>query len=359
MSHIKVGIAGVGGVGLAYAAWFSSKNIDVKVWSPRSQSAQVFQSHTLTATGVVAGEYKVGYAESARHLADYADVIIMAVPLNGHRFVMDSLLPHLRSGHVVIVSAMACLSSLYIYERATALGVDVTVASVGTTAFTARRKTPAQVDVMTKRPKLGVSCLPQSTSEYARQVCGKLFACEVSIDKNPLMSSLSNTSAVGHVPLALFNWTRIERAEEWPQYHYMTPDVANIINKLDLERIAVAKVFGWDLPKFEQKLRNSFDVAASGLPSVAAELHRKRGGPPGPTSVDTRYLWEDVPYGLIFMAAIGKIAGIAMPVTDTMVAVSALIAGEDLLNANDLLEGLDLSGETVDGLLERVNASFN
>ncbi|MNR01768.1 NAD/NADP octopine/nopaline dehydrogenase, alpha-helical domain [compost metagenome] len=88
---------------------------------------------------------------------------------------------------------------------------------------------------------------------------------------------------------------------------------------------------------------------------MARELHRKRGGPAGPTNVETRYIWEDVPYGLVFTLALGRIAKVAMPATETLVATAGLIVGEQLLMTNDLIEALGLSTETVQGLLRRVN----
>lgn len=355
MFRLKIGIAGSGAIGLAYAAWVSHGQHDVSVWSPQTGSAELLRSEPLRATGLLEEAFQVSYAKSAEELATGVDVIIIALPLNGHRAVMDALLPHLRTGQIVIVSSMASLSSLYLYEGALKRGIEITVASFGTTALTARRKGPAHVHIMTKRPSLGVSCLPVSQQGLALDVCKSLFGSDFKAEENPLSSMLSNTSAVGHVPLALFNWTRIERGEDWPQYYYMTSRTADVINELDAERLSLASVFGWCLSSFSQKLRQSFNIESVELADVARELHQKRGGPAGPTNIKTRYVWEDVPYGLLFTLALGRIANVAMPATEAIVATAGLIVGEALLKTNDLIEALGLSTETVQGLLSRVN----
>lgn len=355
MKTLQVGIAGTGSIGLAYASWISNKGHNVAVWSPRSCDSNIFVEKQLSSTGLLEESFDINQAPTPEALAENKDVVIIAVPLNGHQAVMDALLPHLKSGCTVIVSAMASLSSLYLYEQARNRGVDITVASFGTTALTARRQNPALVNIMTRRRKLGVSCLPKSRAESALEVCSQLFDSELKIDENPLLSTISNTSAIGHVPLAIFNWTRIERAEQWPQYHYMTPDVSRLIDTLDKERQAVALAFGWEVPSFSSKLSKNFGLKATELAEVASELHELRGGPAGPKVTDTRYIWEDVPFGLNFILELGRISKTPTPVTESLVQISGLLLSEDLWSANGFIDALGVRNTSVQEILNRVS----
>ena len=101
---------------------------------------------------------------------------------------MDALLPNLRSGQLVIVSSMGSLSSLYLYERAVARGIALCVASFGTTALTARRKGPAQVNIMTRRSQVAISCLPQTAAPQALAACEALFGDGFNVEEDPLVS---------------------------------------------------------------------------------------------------------------------------------------------------------------------------
>jgi opine dehydrogenase len=354
---MKVGILGCGGIGLASAAFMASRGHEVTVWSPRGLGADALRDQPLQANGVIESTVRVGVAQSAAELAAGADVLLVAVPLNGHRPVMDALLPHLRAGQMVIVSSMGSLSSLYLYEAALARGARISVASFGTTVLTARRQGPAEVRVMTLRTSLGVSCLPRSDQQRALKTCVALFGERFTDDENSLATALTNINPVAHGPLALFNWTRIERAENWPQYHFMTPRVAAVIEQLDAERLAVAGAFGLRVRTIERHFAQSFDTASERLADIAAELHAKRGGPPGPTDVGTRFLSEDVPYGLVFTLALSHVAQIPAPATEATAAMAGLVVGADFAAANDLIYALRLPAESVDGLLARVNAS--
>lgn len=317
----------------------------------------MLRSEPLRASGVLELSIHVNVADSAAELALDADVLLIAVPVNGHRTVMDALLPHLTAGQLVIVSSMSSLSSLYLYEAALERGVPISVASFGTTVLTARRQDDAHVKIMARRTSLGVSCLPRSGQAAALSSCEALFGEGFTVDENALATALTNINPVAHGPLALFNWTRIERAENWPQYHYMTPQVAAVIKQLDSERRSVAYAFGLQVRTIERHFAQSFNTASEDLADIAAELHRMRGGPPGPTDTQTRFLSEDMPYGLVFTLALSHVAQIPVPATEATAAMAGLIVGEDFTAANDLIFALRLPAESVNGLLTRVNSS--
>lgn len=353
---MRIGIAGTGSIGYASAGWLAHHGHEVRIWSPRGGSAGALKDAPLACEGVLQASVPVRVADTAEALARDTEVLLLAVPVNGHRSVMDALLPHLRSGQVVIVSSMASLSALYLYEQAKARGVELCVAGTGTTVLTARRTGPAAVRVMTKRTEVGLSCLPCARSGEVLRLCRELFGDMFVADADCLASTLSNINPVAHAPLALFNWTRIERAENWPQYHYMTPMVAGVILQLDAERLALARAFGLEVRTIESHFAKSFGTTAPTLAGIAAELHAKRGGPPGPTDTGTRFLDEDVPFGLAFCEALGTMAGVPMEATASMVRMAGLLLGRDLAAENDLVAALRLQGSDVAALRARVRA---
>jgi len=350
----QVGIAGAGAIALASAAWLIRAGHGVKVWSPSGTSTEMLLTNPLQVEGLQEGALMVPVADDAAALCRDSDVLLIAVPVNGHRCVMDALLPWLRDGQVVIVSSMASLSALYLHECAVRAGKRLTVVSFNTTVLTARRPAPGQVRIMMRRSAIGVSALPQVQTSAAVALCTALFGSGFAPDMNALSSALANVNPGTHVPLALFNWTRIERAEPWAQYQCLTPSVARVIETLDTERQTLAAAFGIQVGSVEAHFARSFGTTATRLQGIAEELHAKRGGPPGPTSLDTRFLSEDVPFGLVFLQALGQLAGVAMPATRTLIDSASLVAGRDYAQDNDLLEPLALASETVAGLQARL-----
>lgn len=354
VKRLRVGIVGTGAIGLASAAWLAHAGHEVTVWSPGGKGGDGVRDSPLRAVGVLEACVRIRVAAGPGELSGGAEALLVAVPVNGHRRVMDLLADELRDGQTVIVSSMGSLSALYLFEAARARGRDITVASFGTTVLTARRDSLDRVRILTRRAALGVSALPRSRGEAVLHLCRTLFGEGFSLHDNPLATALTNINPVAHGPLALFNWTRVERAETWPQYHYMTPQVAAVIERLDAERLALAWAFGQRVRTIERHFAQSFSTGADRLAAIAEELHAKRGGPPGPTRTDTRFLAEDVPFGLVFFAVLGQVAGLPCRATRTIVEAASLLTGRPFAQENDLIEPLRLREETVEGLLARV-----
>ena len=75
------------------------------------------------------------------------------------------------------------------------------------------------------------------------------------------------------------------------------------------------------------------------------------GSPAGPATLDTRYITEDVPYGLVFNARMGRMAGVATPVTDGCVALTGAAYRRDFEAENALLSALDVALFSVESML--------
>jgi opine dehydrogenase len=122
---------------------------------------------------------------------------------------------------------------------------------------------------------------------------------------------------------------------------------------MDRERRTVAAAFGRDVLPIEAHFQRSFDVPQATLAEIAAELHRRRGGPPGPTTLDTRFVLEDIPYGLVFNAALARVVNAETHATDATVTLISTLYGRDFRAENPLIDALKLGAATRESLLAR------
>ena len=65
-----------------------------------------------------------------------------------------------------------------------------------------------------------------------------------------------------------------------------------------------------------------------------------------PSSLDHRYIHEDVGYGLVPMAELGRLAGVATPTIDALVRLASLALGIDYWRDGLTLERLGLAGKS-------------
>jgi opine dehydrogenase len=62
---------------------------------------------------------------------------------------------------------------------------------------------------------------------------------------------------------------------------------------------------------------------------------------------------EDVPYGLVFNAALARIAGVPVPAADAVVATLSALYGREFRTENPLIDAFDLRAPTRQSLLAR------
>ncbi|MCW2485289.1 NAD/NADP octopine/nopaline dehydrogenase family protein [Candidatus Symbiopectobacterium sp. NZEC127] len=341
---MKIALLGAGNIGFASAAWLCHHGHQTVLWARDAHTlAGISHAHSgLHYTGVIEGECRPAVTTDIAAAVRGADAVLLCVPGYGHRAVMEALAPHLTTGQPVIINSACSLSALFLSQLLAQRAIRAPIITWGTTAFTARRKAENGVTLMTARRCVHVATLPAAHNAEAIALCEQLFGKRFQPQSNILATSLININPIAHLGLALCNVTRIEHQERWPQYHYMTDGVANLILALEQERQALAQAFGLRLHSIEAHFQQSFDVSCRTLSEIAAELHRRRGGPPGPTDMNTRFILEDTPYGLVFAEAIARKAGIALPLHSASITLASAVWQCDLRAQNDVLPSLEL-----------------
>lgn len=347
VSLMQLAILGAGAIALGSAALAASRGHAVTVWSPSGRGTERLRAAggRLAASGEVQGTFALGVAGSAAEAVAGAECVLAAVPANGHRTVMEAAAPHLAPGQTILVSAAASLSPLHLHRLLAARGVATPIAGFGTTALTGRRgQDGVSVTVATLRGACDVAAVRPADTAAAIATAAALWGERFVPAESVLAAALANVNPIAHLAMALCNLSRIEHREVWPQYHCTTPAVARLILALDAERQALAAACGVRIPTAEDFFRRSYALAAPDLAGMMAELHARRGGPPGPTTIETRYVLEDVPFGLVFYLALAREAGVAMPVTEGAVRLASAAWGRDLAAMNDLLPVLAPAG---------------
>lgn len=339
---MKIAILGAGSIALASAALLAQAH-RVTVWSPSGTgTAGLGEKFTLNFAGAATGSAVVHTAGEIAAAIAGSQVVVIAVPAFGHKAVMDACAPHLTSNHVVLVTPMLSLTSLYLSKLMHARGVAVPIASFGTTVMTARRKGPAEVQLLSIRSRLDLATVPLHYTGEALRMATELYGERFSAQSDTLAISLVNVNPVSHVPLALANLTRIEKAEAWTQYDNMDGAVARMIVAVDHERLAVASAFGLTVRSIEEHFQHSFDVPMADLGTQSRAVHAGTGSPRGPVSLDSRYFTEDVPYGLAFFSVLGRMAHVPTPCIDACIALASAACGRDFARENAMIAALGL-----------------
>ncbi|MEM7695487.1 MAG: NAD/NADP octopine/nopaline dehydrogenase family protein [Pseudomonadota bacterium] len=348
---MKVGIAGAGSIAFATAALLEKNGHSVTLWSPSGAGTEALANAPLTAKGAVEGTFSPAIAASPAALCA-AEVVLVAVPGYGHKAVFDALAPCLQAGTEVIISSHASFGALYLARALAARGLQLPITCWGTTAVTGRRTGETEVTVNTVRKKVDACTVPAAREAAALATCRALFG-DVFVPRAGMLAiTLSNLNPQNHMGIALLNMTRMEHGETWGQGANVTPHVGRLLERLDEERLAIAGALGLQVKTIFEHFHQSFHVPIASISEMNFEMHRQGRGGTGPATADSRYVTEDVPYGLLPVALLGEMAGRPARLHEAGIDIFSAMYGRDFRAENTLLPALDLGGLPLDALGE-------
>jgi opine dehydrogenase len=337
--HMRVAILGAGGVAHAVAAWLLEDGHQPILWSPSGAGTKdLVAGARISFSGVIAGEFDPPVATTCAQAVSTADAVLIAVPAYGHRTVIDAAAPYLRPAQPVILSAQLSLSALYLSRLMIRRGVTLPIAAWAAPVVTVRRTGPVAFTARAKRKRITMAVLPAHAGATMIGECSKLFGDRFELAPDLLSVELSNLNPEIHLALALCNFTRIERGESWRQWEGLTPAVCNYVERLDQERLAVASGFGHVLPDVTKRLRATYGGEGP-LARIMRSL-QDRDKLAGPNALSTRYVLEDVPFGLTTLTTLARIAGVLTPLHDGGIATVSALYGRDFQRENDVLPEL-------------------
>ncbi len=279
-----------------------------------------------------------GFAEIAAATHDIdealsgAELIYVVGPAYSTEPFGKAVAGRLVAGQTVIVSPSSCGGALA-FKKAAGLAVDdhsVRVAETSTLHYAVRLTEPAHVRVFLKL-KAGnlLAALPGTETGSILEMISDVYP-SMEPGKSVMQTSLQNANPIIHPAVTLANAARIESTGgDFLFYEEGVSDsTGRLIEALDQERIAIGAGLGIEiLPDPVMGMRQGYMLADDyGAAYRKAPGFRGIGAQP---QLDHRYLNEDVGYGLVFMAALGRQIGVPTPNIDAMIQVTSTLMAHD------------------------------
>ena len=356
---MRVGIVGAGSIAFGTACLLEQMGHEATLWSPTGErTRELATGKPLAATGAIVGTFHPKVAANAKALVEGADCLVVALPGYGHKSVFDAIAPHIRAEQAVIISSHSSFGALYLSRETAKRGVVPTIVAWGTTVVTGRQHGQTEVKVNTVRKKVDIATVPNARSAEGLALCEQLFGDRF-VDRGSLMAiAVSNLNPQNHMGIALCNLTRMERGETWSQGQNVTPMVGRLLEELDQERLAIAAALGLDVRTIFQHFHLSFHVPVASISDMNQQMHAEGNGGQGPTTAVSRYVLEDVPFGLVATAKIGRLAGKPAALHESGIRIFSALYGRDFVAENELLNALDIDRMSLDELTQLSRDGF-
>ena len=160
-----------------------------------------------------------------------------------------------------------------------------------------------------------------------------------------------------HAGPVLFNISRIESPQVnfFLYEHGWTPSACRLNIAMDKERKAIGEVLGYNLRPMEDFAGRPEDYKWT-WQDLYKEGHGSIGLTPicGPNDIGSRYLTEDIPFGLVPWAAIAEILGVPMPLTNGFIDIINVVHERDWRKEGRSAEDLGIVGLNKEQLLKYV-----
>src|SRR6056297_727697 len=328
---MKVAVLGSGNGGCAVAFDFSAQGNDVYLFDfeefPTNIEA-IAEKGGINASGDLEGFQEIKYAgHNIEKVVKGADIIFAVGPAYSTKPFGEACAPYLESEQIVVVCPSSCGGSV-VFKNAASLDIDddnIIVAETSTLPYAVRINKPGEINVFLKlQGGLYLSTLPSNNTE---KVIGQIKDVYNAMEpaENILQTTLQNGNPIIHPAVSLLNTGEIERERELLFYEEgVTPAVGRLIKAVDQERIKIGKKLGFKvIPDPELGMMQGYMQKADYEQGYAEAEGFK--GIKAQEKLDYRYFNEDVGYGMIFFAELGKQIGVKTPIMDSIIEIVSVL----------------------------------
>jgi opine dehydrogenase len=292
----------------------------------------------------------------AEALAENA-MILLIVPAYAHRPFAEACAPHLRPGQTVVLMPGTLGSLEFVRVVRERRGPELfagpdglVVAETDTAPYVCRKTGPASAHIWGVVSGLGLGVFPAARTE---SVCRRLEELFTGVHSYPnvLACGLAAMNPVIHPAGVLLNAGRIEhsRGEFYFYEEGVTPAVCHLIYAVDRERRAVAAALGLDLPPVDEAFhRAGFGPRGDLWATIKGSRMLTQLRAPG--SLETRWLSEDVPYGLGAWVSLGERLKVPTPILRSLIQLISATAGIDFWKSARTVKDLGIAEMSKDEL---------
>lgn len=369
----RVALLGAGNGGCAAAADLTKRGLDVALYSRSAERlAPIKAAGGLHYTGVI-GEGFAPLSTVTTELAEAvqgADRVVILTPAVAHRFLAEQLAGLLPENGSVWLNPGSTGGALHVANIFRQHGrSDIAVAETATLTYACRMRAPDTVWI-----KNEVTNLPFATFPARRQeellACYRVLYPNLRPAPNVLTTSLMNLNAIIHPPGVIMNagWIEYTEGDFKFYYHGITPAVANVLEAIDAERMAIAGAFeerlGRDLEVmrcidfFYQANYTTREAWETGSMYQALQAAIPNRPTQAPSSLKDRYMVEDVPFGLAPMAGLADWAGVEVPNMRCLVGLASALTGEDYFTQGLGREEMGLDQVPITALVDFLESGY-
>ena len=357
----RYSVLGAGNGGKAMAAHLSLKGFEVNLYNRTPEHISAIKARGgIELESQEGGPHGFGklniMTSDIQEAVESADVLMVVVPSSAHASIARNIAPFLRDGQNLILHPGRTCGALEVAKiiRDTGSTADITISEAETFIYASRSDGPAQARIFRIKDAVPLASLPAIRTEQVLEIINQAYPQYID-GINVLHTGLNNMGAIFHPTLTLLNAGWIESTHGDFQFYIdgVTPSVARLLEVLDRERVTVASALGI-------RAQSAMDWIQMAYTTSGGDLHESIHNQPGyygikaPSSLNHRYIFEDVPMSLVPIASMAKRYGVSVRGMESIIRIACIIHRTDYWRRGRTLRKLGLDRLSVTELTRYV-----
>jgi opine dehydrogenase len=363
MAVRSVAILGAGHGGCAAAADLTTRGYSVRLHARNPERLAPLRARGgIEARGIVQGLVPIDLlTNDVGEAVRGADLIMLVVPGVAHAYYARALAPLIDGSVPIFINPGHTGGGLHFLHELREAGYGGPVRTCETVSLTyiTRMEGPGIVNVYSTLKRLRFAALPGRDVDDLFALIKPLYP-EIEPATSVLETGLSNLNAIFHPPGMIMNagWIEHTNGDFLFYREGFTDSVGRVTAAVDAERMAIAGALGVPaisfLEFFHEAGLTTKAARDSGDISRACRESEPNKTIKSPSSLDHRYVHEDVGHGLVPIGALGQLAGVASPTIAALTRLAGLAVGVDYARDGLTLERMGLAGKSPSELLRFV-----
>lgn len=288
-----------------------------------------------------------------------ANYIMMAVPAFATNTFFNRIIPYLEDGQTIIkwsANFSALLFASMLKEKG--IDKDITLAEAHTLPWGCRLVAPGTAQIMVWAVKLLLATLPAKNIERVIKDVKEMYP--VVAGENVLATTLNNLNPIVHPVGTVMNagWVDTMGKDFYLYRDGNTLSISRGIKRVFEEVSKVADAIGVKMLEYPEE---DFWKKSTIMSTYFRATFDKEGAVTkisGPSSVKSRYITEDLPYGLVPIKKLAQQYDVSTPLIDAAIEFGSVINQTDYTKEGISLEELGIAGLSKDELKRMLDDGF-
>ena len=328
MDRDKVTIVGAGNQGLAMAAYLGRNHVGCYLFNrTECHISKLLETKEIICKGIWSDNIKV--CDVSSRIEDVLQkTILVTTPAYAHREIASLLAGYMDSSYTVLLSPGKVFGVIDFVETLKEVGCKELplVAECQTTMCASRRIGEDRIKVYGIKKDIPIAA--ENVGMVMERMPECIRKCYRKVDSF-IETSFGNIGMVLHPLPMLLNLGFIDAGRTFKYYREgITPAIAALIERLDYERLEVARKLGYELESIMDWMKRNYDTDGERL-YEHIQANRCYENIMAPVSIHNRFIDEDIPYGLVPLEDTAKKLNIEVPIATAIISFANMIMGKD------------------------------